>query len=49
MCQSPHQQCFGDAGNAFNERMRAGKNRDQCLIDHMFVANDHLGDFLFCF
>ena len=40
------EQRLGDARHAFNQRVVAGKNRDQGLVHHVALADDDLGDFL---
>ncbi len=39
------EQRLGDAGHAFDERVLAGEDRDERLIDDLLLADDDLADF----
>ena len=41
--QRTDQQRLGQAGHAFEQRMAAGEDRHQHLLDHFVLADDHLG------
>ena len=40
-----HEQRLGHAGHALNERMMAGKDRDERLVDHVLLADDDFAHF----
>ena len=40
----PHQQCLGRSGKAGDQAMPADKQRDHHLLQHLFLADDHLAD-----
>jgi hypothetical protein len=43
--QRANEQSFTEAGNAFEEHMPAGEQRDQRAINDRFMANNRLGNF----
>jgi hypothetical protein len=44
--QRIHQQRFGQARHSFQQRMSASKDRNQGLLDHLFLADNGLGNFV---
>ena len=46
LCDRAHQQRLGHAGHAFNKRVVSGKYCNQCVVNHMCISDDNLGDFL---
>ena len=40
-----HQQRFGGSRQAGDQAMAAHEQRDQHLLDHLFLADDHFPDF----
>ena len=47
MGQGTYEQCFGHAGDPFDEGMMAGENGDQSAVDHLVLADDDFGDLFF--
>ena len=45
MGERADEQGLGDAGHAFDERVLAGEDGDERLIDHVLLADDDLADF----
>ena len=46
--QRAHEQGFGDAGHALDERMVAGEDGDERLFDHRVLADDDFAGFPAC-
>src|SRR5436190_8360706 len=46
MRERAHQQCLGDAGHAFDERVLSGEDGDERAIDYGALADDHFGHFV---
>ncbi len=42
--QRADEQCFRQAGHAFEQAMAAGEERDEHLLDHVVLADDDAGE-----
>ncbi len=43
--ERPDEERLGHAGHALDQRMAAGENADERVIDHVFLADDDFADF----